>query len=339
MYEKEEKTMKPKKLGVILLALLLAAMAMVPGVCAEKAADLSPPQGTDIITKNPVRLDDPADSVRNSTATYSMPEKDQNEIFEAVEKSSLSDKEKADLIQKLTAIWSGTSKLSDEETEDVFVTVYSIIMDTGEPGLKWTGYPVDPNYKDVHNDMAWIAGYSMGLGSSAANTLASIAGEPDYPPPGASWNHYYSSGAADEAESYADLAQSEWSSDPPQALSDLAYSMHFMADMSQPFHYWFAQGLPQHAAYESFVGDNWHSGEDFYTTVAGDGYYYSISDVSDAASYLAWKSHYQQNQYDYINNAIQTDPNWQSDSTLIQYTGECLIDGERYQMGLVDYVA
>jgi hypothetical protein len=329
--------MKQYRTIAILLALLLAAM--VPWVCAAKTTDLTPPQGTEIISLNPVRLEEPANTVRNSTVAYTMPEEDQKAIFKAIEKSSLSEKEKAELIRKLTAIWSGTSKLSEDEMEDVFVTVYSIIMDTGEPGLKWTGYPVDPNYKDVHNDMAWIAGYSMGLGSSAANTLASMAGQPDYPPPGASWNHYYSSGAADEAESYADLAQSEWNSDPPQALNDLAYSMHFMADMSQPFHYWFAQGLPQHAAYESFVGDNWHSGEEFYTTVAGDGYYYYISDVSDAASYLAWKSHYEQNQYDYINNAIQTDPNWQSDPTLIQYTEECLIDGERYQMGLVDYVA
>ena len=41
-YESEEKTMKPMKLGVILLALLLAAMAMVPMVTAGYTAKTSP---------------------------------------------------------------------------------------------------------------------------------------------------------------------------------------------------------------------------------------------------------------------------------------------------------
>ncbi|MCK9581145.1 MAG: hypothetical protein M0Q92_11980 [Methanoregula sp.] len=330
--------MSLRKTTAVLLVLLLAGMVLAPMVSAEEI--VTTPQKSGTITTDPIRLDDPANLMKTNTVVYSMPEKDQQEIFQAIDNSSLTAKEKTDLKKNLTAIWSGTSTLSDTEMEELYATVYNIIMEPGGPSPKWSGTPVDPNYMDVHNDMAYIAGYSMGLGSSAANTLSSMAGEPDNPPPSASWNHYYSTGAATEAESFAYLAQGEWMSNRAQALNDLAYSMHFMADLSQPFHYSFVQGLPQHAAYESFVGNNWHSTNlNFYNTVVNDGYYYGITDVSDAASYLAWQSHFSDDRYQYINDKILNDPNWQTDSDVIQYTVECLIEGERYQMGLVDYVS
>jgi hypothetical protein len=59
MYEKEEKTMKPKKLSVILLALLLAAMAMVPCVSAgdqTENAVISDEIAAVAVNNNPVQL-------------------------------------------------------------------------------------------------------------------------------------------------------------------------------------------------------------------------------------------------------------------------------------------
>ncbi|MFA4877081.1 MAG: hypothetical protein WC586_06675 [Methanoregula sp.] len=322
---------------------MLAAMAMVPIVSADETQNLALQQDIRTIVRTPVRLADPAETIMASTQqspqTYAMPENDKQEIFKAIDKSILSKKEKTELKKKLGEIWSGTPKLSDDEKKAVFSTVYSIVMKPDVIKPTWSGYPVDPYYMDVHNDMAWIAGYSMGLGQNSADTLKSMAGQPDVPPPSASWNHYYSSGAADQAAWYAYLSSNEWISDHSQALQYLAYSMHYIADMSQPFHYWFAQSLPQHAEYENFVGQNWHSSDlNFYNSAANDGYYYYITNVRDSASYLAWRTHYSQNQYDYINDKILNDPNWRTDQTLIRYTRECLVDGERYQMGLVDWV-
>jgi hypothetical protein len=45
------------------------------------------------------------------------------------------------------------------------------------------------------------------------------------------------------------------------------------------------------------------------------------------------------NQYlNYIETAMNQDPNWQDDPTLNQYTENCILHGARYNMGLVDYV-
>ena len=318
--------MQLHKIGTFLLALLLAAMVMVPMVSAS--ADTR---------QNVQQIDAPEMKYEN----FLVPENMQKEIIKGINKSDITDKEKESLIKTLNEIWTDTSSLSDEEKEKVMIEVSSLLLSEGGYGVKWTGYyPWDPNWNhftlaDVHNDMARLAGVKMGISSTYSDILRNYASEPD------TWAgdqvfHYQISGAANEAEGRAVSAQNyiQNLNNPTEGYKQLSYAMHYMSDLSNPYHY-SPVSLINHGRYETNIGDNWHSGNNYYNSVNNDGYYYYITDVSDAANNLASVCN---QYYSYIDSEVTNDPNgFGSDSTLISYTTTCLIHGERYDAGLVEW--
>jgi len=311
----------------VLLALLLAGMAMVPMVSAS----------TD--TRKDVQQ---INAPEMKFEKFFVPEDMQKEIIKEIKESDLTNKEKELLIKKLNEIWTNTSTLSDDEKEKVMIEVSTLLLSEGGGGAKWTGYyPWDPNWNhftlaDVHNDMARLAGVKRGISSTYSDILRNYASEPDTWPGDVAF-HYQISGAANSAESRAVSAQNYIKNlnNPTEGYKQLSYAMHYMSDLSNPYHY-SPVSLLNHASYESNIGDNWHSGNNYYNSVNNDGYYYYITDVSDAANNLASVcSQY----YSYIDSEISNDPNgFGSDSTLISYTTTCLIHGQRYDTGLVEWV-
>ena len=76
----------------------------------------------------------------------------------------------------------------------------------------------------------------MGLFSNYVNILYNYAGAPDC------WiysvDHYATTGAPGNTKYYADLARFNIKNGNPDiGYRSLAYSMHFMSDMSMPFHW------------------------------------------------------------------------------------------------------
>jgi hypothetical protein len=181
--------------------------------------------------------------------------------------------------------------------------------------------------------MARVADEKMLIDSYYSNILFQYASEPDR---SGSADHYAITGAPQKAEDWANTARPLIisGSNPTEGYQDLAYSMHFMSDMSEPFHYAVVY-LANHDAYEKYVDANWNTGKTYVNAINGNTYYYYISDVSDSADNLAaFALQYRQ----YIQNKMDTVSNWGDDPTLIQDTNDCLVYGERYDMGLVNYV-
>jgi len=111
--------------------------------------------------------------------------------------------------------------------------------------------------------------------------------------------------------------------------------MHFMSDMSCPYHATVPIYLADHQAYETYVGNNWRSGKNYYSDPYNDGYYYQISDVSDSAGNPASTVNGYLSE---ITTIMNTYANWQNNPTLVQDTRTHLVAGERYHAGLINYV-
>lgn len=173
----------------------------------------------------------------------------------------------------------------------------------------------------------------MGIASAYSTILYNNAGFPD------SWgsaNHYAISGAPAQVASWANQARPliRSGSNPSLGHIYLAYSMHFMSDMSVPFHT-APVSLIKHAAYETYVDNNWNSGSIKYVdSINGNNYYYYITDPSTSATN---SPSYSNSYLSYIISEMDNS-NYGTDPTLISDTRDCLIQGERYDMGLVNYV-
>lgn len=260
----------------------------------------------------------------------------QNEIIKELNASTAIDaKQKAELIRELREIWNGRSTLSESKKKEVLTQVSDILLKSQTSIItpQWVGC-TNTGCPAAHNDMARVAGQKMGIASAYSTILYNNAGVPDTW--GYSYNHYAISGAPDQVASWANQARPliRSGSNPSLGYTYLAYSMHFMSDMSQPFHT-APVYLLKHAAYESYVDNNWNSGSIRYVdSINGNNYYYYITNPATSASNLASYS----NQYQaYIVSAMDS-ANWGTNPTLISDTRDCLVQGERYDMGLVNYV-
>jgi hypothetical protein len=313
-----EKSMNLRKVSVVLLALLLAAMAMVPMVSAteqQTAQKLAEPG-------------QPATEAKTSAYLH-------NEIIvELSASTAINVSQKAELIKELQEIWSGKSLLSDSRKNEILAQVSDILLTTKTATItpQWVGC-TNTGCASPHNDMARVAGEKMGIASAYSTILYNNAGVPD------SWgsaNHYAISGAPAQVASWANQARPliRSGSNPSLGYTYLAYSMHFMSDMSVPFHYSPLFGA-KHISYEKYVDNNWNAGSIKYVdSINGNNYYYYITDPSTSASNLiTYASGYEA----YIVSAMDTST-WGTDATLISDTRDCLIQGERYDMGLVNYV-
>ena len=309
--------MKSVKWSVVLLALLLAAMAIVPMVSAQESAK---------------RLTEPQ-SIAISASTQ---KETLNEMIKELQTTSNGNvTERNLLIKQLQEIVNGRTRLSDSQKADVISDAGKILAQSADQSgtitPQWAGCYY-PGCSAEHNDMAKVAGQKMGVNAIYTNILYQYASEPDK---SGSADHYAITGAPQKAEDWANAARPliRSGTNPSEGYKDLSYSMHYMSDMSEPFHYAVVY-LANHAAYESYVDANWNTGKTYVNAINGNNYYYYITDVSASADNLAsLVLQYRQ----YINNEMNTVSNWGDDPTLVQDTKDCLIYGERYDMGLVNY--
>jgi hypothetical protein len=222
--------------------------------------------------------------------------------------------------------------LKKEITNEDFLKIIKIVdpylPDSHQINAKWSS--------TVHKDMAYDAGDKMGLSALNAIILYNYADDADLLfPPFSSWDHYATTGAPLKAELYANWAiDNIKGGDETQGYKDLAYALHFMSDMSMPFHDCYAY-LSEHAEYEGYVHGNWNTGHQYRSTMSSFQYYYQINDVSDSATYLSslaagYKS--------YITGQVNNNPDWRDDSILISDTRNCMEWASGYNRGLVKYV-
>jgi len=253
-------------------------------------------------------------------------------VIKEIQESSMDPKEKKELIDDLRAVISESPISMDRLEKSLLNVGRSLFSQDHSIGIMQYGVP-------VHQEMAQIAGQKMGLGSAECAELLDHADDPD------GWgtfciDHYALTGAPGEAERLANAARAKLSVDDWHGgFSFLAYAMHFMTDMTVPYHYVY-EGLLYHEPYEYYVADNWGTAKDFggsgfRSDATSPTYYYVITDVSDATMDLAEYSH----QYlSYINNQMAHNPDWEEDASVIAYTRNCIREGTKYNWGLADYV-
>ena len=304
--------MKAKKGMQALSLLLIAVFAGAMFVSAVSATDVQKIK-EDVAPVVTITDDDIREAVKG--------------VITEIDNSDLDKKEKKEYIDELELIISD-DPISMDKLEEALQSAGEALFTQNPPVTpKWAGF--------IHSDMARTAGKWMGLSDQECQVLYDHADDPDgfgtY-----CIDHYALTGAPGESERLANLARGQYSiNNDLEGAEFLAYSMHYMTDMSVPFHYVY-EYLANHQAYESYVSGQWGSGttQNFNQSVANNYYYYYITDVSDSAMNLATYSH----QYmSYIRNTMDTYSNWQDDPTLNQYTRNCLVEGAKYNMGLVDY--
>jgi len=320
------KQMQLRKVGVVLLALLLAAMAMVPMVSAE----------SNTVSEKKIV----SDSLSADEKIKITPE-EQKFVLIAIEASDLSAEEKEALVKKLKDIWSNNSTLSEKELQTVIHEVSLIVfdyydIDTSDVALKWGGAD-GYNPDGTHNALAEIAGQKMGLSSTYTYILNENSKVPDTWGAGQTDQHYSWGGAPYQCLYYASSARDFiQSGDLSNGYRVLAYSMHFMDDVANPWHTQPLWSQGNHNAYEfDFVQMNF--GTMFKPTLQGTSSYwnYYITNPQTSANSMASTS---SGYYSYINNKINSDPTgWKNDYWVQEDTKTLLKEALRYNEGLIDY--
>jgi len=317
------------KTVVVLLALLLAGIAMVPMVSANE--DLRSSEKSQELSQLPIGIA-PIQPPGNGVSDDEIREMIKTTI-KAIKSSNLDKKIKDQNIKLLSNYLINQSPINQEDLEKTMISMRPDCLDKISllPTPKWAGF--------IHNDMALIAGQKMAvtcsLSPSEITLLENNAAVPD------TWgsaNHYKLYGATANAESYANIARGYYlSGDTVKGAVNMSYALHFMTDMSMPFH-WGPSALPAHEQYEIYLSNHWTSGDNdeyYQNVVSGNNYYYTVTDVSDSADNLIAITNWYQS---YLENQINNNPNWQADSTVRSDTRDSLLYGARYNMGLIDYV-
>jgi hypothetical protein len=309
--------MKKHKISFVMLGLLLAASVILPlasAVTVQKTVQL---------------VDEPKTVVIDQK---NLNEIQKNIIDDLKTSTVIDEKERETLINEIKEIWNGKSAFSDSEKNKILNRIVEVLLLTynPSPAPKWIGC-TNTGCPAAHNDMAKVAGQKMGIGSTYSMILYNNAGVPD------TWSssidHFAISGAPNNVKYWANIARKAIrGGNPTDGYRNLAYAMHFMSDMSVPFHY-APVYLNQHVTYESYVDTNWASGRNYGNAINSNNYYYYISDPSASASNLASYS----NQYQSYIVSAMANSGWRTNSTLVSDTRDCLIQGERYDMGLIDY--
>jgi len=308
----------------VLLTLVLMSMAIVPAVSAmeQPVAIPEPPIG-----KPEFSLDDPF-----------IPEEDYGAVIEVIKTSNLVEKDKESLIISLEEIWKGHSTLNEQEREAILKRAKEIVLQNRpdyveDEGIKW-GY-------DPHTDIAKRAGEEMFLSSTNCQILHEYADDPDY------WGQPFydhcwfiltqSGGAPYWTKYYADQARGlikNWG-DEQNGFRKLAYSMHYMTDLSNPTHTEpSGRSLILHDHYETYLNNNWMSGWEYYNWVQQHPYYYyEIINPEASAKYeaLLANGYMEHLWWHYCLGNFDTDTSVRDDTRqLLRYT-------VAYDMGLIDY--
>lgn len=291
--------------SVLLVLILAAAVFAVPATAEETNS------GYDI------------DAVRNG-------------LIEGVMLTDLTETERNTLISVITEKTSAMEGASEAEQIQLMSEIRDAILsicgtsvpDTESPivSLRWA----NNQNGDVHGDLAFIAANKEGVSQVYAEILRANAWVPDTW--AFSYDHYVTTGALDNAQTYANNARISMNSDPTYAYTQLAYSMHFMSDIGCPVHYSYLE-LIHHAFYETYVADNWLSGQNYKYSVNNSNNYAYISNVYDAGNALSDAGGPGRG---YI-LARMLLPAWGEDQTFVDYTKYILKETMGYNRGLIDY--
>lgn len=266
-----------------------------------------------------------------------------DKLIEKVNGSSLGKDEKKQWISEIKKIYARKSSLSN--TDQFIRLIYTVNLanisktQSSQISPQWTGYfggwTPGTLSGDVHNDLAYCAGTYWGIPNQWDVMMGDWAGYPDTLGLPEQATHYATTGAPQKAEDNANIARNyiRYQNNPTAGYPYLGRASHYLSDLSNPYHYDYLFLVP-HQSYESYVANNWHSGKNFYSGMATDQYYYYITDVSDAANYVAQVA---LSYRGYINDQIGFNSNWQNDPELIWETRETLLLGERFDRGLVNY--
>lgn len=317
------------KIALQLLIVSLVAFSVVSTVSAATemiAIDPPSPEIPNIIGLTPAMIDD----IIEKTST--------SESIAAVKKF-----DKISELQRIKLIFPNVTvddvKLIDDTLGMLNNETRAKKSSSAGMAPRWGGSEsTDPIVSGTHNDISKQAALSMGVSSSNAETVGRYALEPDeglipYVP---SITHFLPTGASNYAETYANEAKNLLSqSQTFDGYRKLAHSLHYVQDLSVPFHTVAYQNFINHNNYENYVKDNWKSGVNYYAATMSDPYYYTVSDVSSSAENLGNSINPYLNRIDSI---MLDDPSWGSNTELITMTKDCLMQGLRYSRGTVQYV-
>jgi len=268
-----------------------------------------------------------------------------------IDESDLKKEDKEKLKADLQDIWN--------RYPDKFVTADNLVLrdvakitdkrliasaNLSEVEIKWGGTP--------HQDFAYYACD----GSTYRNYAKNAADDPDNstfdPYIYRYYNHYEDAylgvvGAPGRCDELADIAISARNNgNQVSAHQNFGFASHYLMDVGCPFH---SKGALDylgsfsdalfcaivHTSYESYISNNWATGENYKRHVSGNSQSITVTDPEQAVEDNADIS---AQYYDYIDNEIRTNPNWQSDPMLIFYTSYCIQESAKYAHGLYDYI-
>ncbi len=314
-----------KRMGVCMLfvAFMLIGIASYPAAAAQEGEPAAESEYSD----------------------FNLPKEDQKLVFDAIEASTIPDKEKKDLIKNLKDIWSGKSALSEEEQNQVLAEAASILydyigIDQGSVGILWNSEP--------HSDLARTAGVKMGVPQAYWQTLYAEANTPD------TWFRYigdhfwyvsYNFGdGPSKARKYANDARYYLRIGyPSEGYKRLSWSIHYMSDLANPWHTVLLYGQAYHTTYENYVSNNWNSGHNFNRTIqeysgGPKNIIYPEVSAKELAKYSNKYINYLVRKISLDPYCSQDNPNcWKNDPTVISYTKDVLNQSIQYDMGLVNY--
>ncbi|CVK31298.1 MULTISPECIES: phospholipase C/P1 nuclease family protein [Methanoculleus] len=253
---------------------------------------------------------------------------------------------------ELKKIWDGTSALEETEKRELLASVIASVFtyycpDTSRQISPMWGGAIGENPDGVHNALAGIAGQKRGWGYSQTKILDANSRDPD------TWGleqmveHYldgapFFSNAPDKCSYYANEARTQMRSNPysESAWRCLSWSMHYMSDLSMPWH---TQGvadpaqLATHTLYEGYVQEKFTDPEYGFKAalVSAPNTWVVISDPASSARSLA---SYSSARYSGLQLKIVTIPfGWGEDDWVKSTTKDLLKEGLKYNMGLVEY--
>ncbi len=273
-------------------------------------------------------------------------------VIEALEGVYSSESEFEKTVVELKMIWDGTSTLKEKEKRELLASVITNVFlfycpDVSDQiSLKWggaSGYNPD----GVHNALAEIAGQKRGWSSQKTTILNAHSKDPDDWGVAQMVEHYLNgapgfSNAPDKSSYYANEARSQLRLDinSESGWRCLSWSMHYMSDMSMPWH---TQGatdpvqLATHSAYEGYVQEKFTDPAYGFKAaiVSAPNTWVVISNPASSARSLA---SYASSKYLGLQTKIATIPlGWGEDAWVKSTTQDLLKEGLKYNMGLVEY--
>lgn len=290
-----------------------------------------------------LKPDEPSEAdLQSMYSDSNLPKDIQDKVIDAIKASALPENEKKDLIKVLKNIWSGKTELSESEQQQAFAKAAAIVRDY--LGIDRTDVVILWN-ANSHSDIAGTAGVKMSILPEYSQVLYDNANTPDSWPRYWGDHYWYVNNNPPYGDGpfytnlFATAAIDNININPIAGYTYAAYSLHYMSDLSNPFHTSSSIiALFYHGSYETYVSDNWNSGHNFNRTIQNvdRAARVHINDPEGDAKNLAAQT----NQYlNYILYKMITNPTrWKNDARMISNTKNALTYGIRYDMGLIDYI-